>query len=120
METKNRHFFIPIIMVLCISVVHAQQVSMDEARLAAKTCSRYYSDNVVHDRNTYIKSNTSHILLYEIEMDDGYSVLLSGNKSCLPVLARYKTRSCPLLLTDNDEIPGGLRVILSEYIPVAF
>ena len=81
----------------------AQQVTQTEAINAAINTMKYEtrsnldinSISTVHEK--IVNNNT---LLYEVTFGDGYVVLLSGNKSCIPVLG--------IIMLDEDVYPSSL------------
>ena len=64
------------------------------------------------------KSKGDTVLIYEILFRSGEMVLLSGNKSCIPILGYSlpTTTSMPQSILDNySDIPYGLQDMLTEY-----
>ena len=103
----------------------AQQVTQNEAVNAAVNVIRAesvgrtmdFGDTSVVEVFTLDKND--HTLIYEVCFESGNHVLLSGCKSCLPVLGiltrnTHQGGVLPSLSTD-DGVPDGLRLLLQDY-----
>ena len=55
----------------------------------------------------------NHTLMYEVIFDNGWGVLLSGSKACLPVLGYYETKRTQSIFA--DDVPCGLQDMLENY-----
>lgn len=116
----KRVFFLITILLVATSVF-CQQVTQQEAVKAAVNIMRYNGrtsmvESFVSNVNTRSRGDT--VLLYEVVFHSGELVLLSGNKSCLPVLGYCLSSpsSTPQSILNNySEIPDGLRDMLEEY-----
>ena len=116
----KRVFFL-ITILLVASSVFCQQVTQQEAVKAAVNTMRYngrtsMAESSVLSVNTKSRGDT--ILMYEVIFQSGELVLLSGNKSCLPVLGYClpSSSSTPQSILNNyPDIPAGLRDMLGEY-----
>lgn len=103
------------LVVINVQSVLGQQVTMIEAQNAARLMSKRSSGKETEIKNVYFKMEGDKVYLYEFEMNDGYSVLLSGNKQCHPSLARYKTETKPLLAPDRESLPPGIKIFINDY-----
>ena len=116
----KRVFFLITILLVATSVF-CQQVTQQEAVKAAVNTMRYngrtsMAESSVLSVNTKSRGDT--ILMYEVIFQSGELVLLSGNKSCLPVLGYClpSSSSTPQSILNNyPDIPAGLRDMLGEY-----
>ena len=116
----KRVFFLITILLVATSVF-CQQVTQQEAVKAAVNTMRYngrtsMAESSVLSVNTKSRGDT--ILMYEVVFQSGELVLLSGNKSCLPVLGYClpSSSSTPQSILNNyPDIPAGLRDMLGEY-----
>ena len=59
---------------------------------------------------------TNRVMIYEVVFASGESVLLSGNKNCLPILSMNFSPYKETILDRIDEIPDGLKDLIDEYI----
>lgn len=73
------------------------------------------SDTSVSGINTMFTQNEV-VALYEVMLRCGYSVLLSGNRSCIPVLGIYKNDGGISIIRDLDAMPRGLQIIIHDYV----
>ena len=62
-----------------------------------------------------VRNERGNVLLYEVGFED-FSIILSGNKACRPILATYQSESESVLDTGNSNLPCGVRFLISEYI----
>jgi len=127
--------FIFMIMLCLPIVMQAQQVTLEEAIIVGKNV---IQDNKITEpsiiggkvilnngqliepalpvKETYILQNSrSDVLLYEVVMEDGQGVLLSGNKMCMPVLGYFRSTGVSILDTLSTEIPPGLISLVKGY-----
>ena len=114
-------------MLMCIlgvaGIVNAQQqVGETEARNAAINTLRNKTDVLKVSSDDRIKtvnslSNTNRdTLMYEVVFQNGVAVLLSGSKTCLPVLGFYtKEDNGSVFDPNNDNVPCGLKALLKGY-----
>ena len=93
-----------------------QQVSRQEAESAALTRVRGNnpSRNVSIIDVTSLLNTQGDTILYEIETDQAISVILSGNKACLPILGVHGSMEGSYL-QQYDSLPEGLRFLLDCY-----
>lgn len=83
----------------------SQQVTMQEASRAAINIMRKETRG---DTNIYMQSISYHsgdngeVLLYEVFLSNGTSVLLSGNRNCAPLLAISYNPEASILDTLNE------------------
>ena len=120
---------IKFLMVLCIigivEITNAQQqVSETEARNAAINTLRnkteilkVSSDERIKTVNSLSNANGDTIM-YEVVFQNGAAVLLSGSKTCLPVLAYYtkpKHDNSSIFDANNENVPCCFRELLREY-----
>lgn len=106
------------ILVLLINIgLYAQKtVSNNEAISVAHTARQIMNTKgraVIQKTNLRI-DNIDRILWYEIQYDDGVIVLVSGHKSCTPILGIIDggTKST---LDDTNNIACGMKVLLKSY-----
>jgi len=99
-----------------------QQVSEIEARNAAintlynKTdVLKVSSDERIKTVNSLNNANGDTIM-YEVVFQNGAAVLLSGTKTCLPILGFYvKEDNGVVFDPNNDNVPDGLKALLKGY-----
>ena len=115
------------LMLMCIlgvvGIVNAQQqVSEIEARNAAINTLRNKTDVLKVSSDDRIKTVNSinnangDTIMYEVVFQNGAAVLLSGSKSCLPVLGYYvKEDNGNVFDPNNDNVPFGLKALLKGY-----
>ena len=95
----------------------SQQITIQEASRAAINIMR---NEIRGDTNIYVQSVSRHIgeneevLLYEVFLSNGTSVLLSGNRNCTPLLAINYNSETSILDTLND-CPDGVKDLLFRY-----
>ncbi|MBR6227868.1 MAG: C10 family peptidase [Bacteroidales bacterium] len=117
-----KKLIIIIVFVFCgILHVNSQQVTRQEAITAAINTIKYCGKQDVSETelSVFTKQKGDTVLVYEVVFPTGEMVLLSGNKSCLPVLGYRlpgKTVASESVLSHFDDIPGGLRDMIEEYI----
>ena len=116
----KRVLFLSSVMFMFLSAF-AQQVTRQEAINAAVNTMKYngrtsLTKSSILSVNSKSKGDT--VLIYEILFRSGEMVLLSGNKSCIPILGYSlpTTTSMPQSILDNySDIPYGLQDMLMEY-----
>jgi len=118
---------IKFLMVLCIigiaKITNAQQqVSETEAKNAAVNALRNKTEILKVSQEETIKSVNSlsnakgDTIMYEVVFQNGAVVLLSGSKSCLPILGYYvKEDNGAIFDPNNDNVPCGLKALLKDY-----
>ena len=118
-----KRFLFTLGIILSLSkLAFSQQVLRQEAvKAAVNTLKSHgrttFSEMDVSAVNTI--ANRSDTLIYEVLFHSGESVLLSGNKSCLPILGYNlpETVTSPQSIIMNyDNLPDGLRAFLEEYL----
>ena len=109
------------LLLLVGNIGEAQQVTQTEAINAAVNTLRYETkSNITADSidNVYKKVVGNNTLLYEVSFKNGYMVLLSGHKSCTPILSVMSDN----LLQNNNIInnpvnmPEALIDLIDAYI----
>jgi hypothetical protein len=99
-------------------LIAQQQVSVEEAKKAAvQTLNIKHSDKGVF-READIKTvnqfqERKHTLMYEVILENGQGILLSGSKACLPVLGYYEASENQSIF--SDDVPDGLKDMLENY-----
>ena len=125
MKTKIiKSVIIQTVFLLFVCGSHAQQqVSLTEAKNAAvRTLNKYMTDsrfniNIQDISLVNIKLENKDTLMYEVIFKNGQSVLLSGSKACLPILAVLdRTSKVHSLLNPVDDLPEGVIDLLETYI----
>ena len=120
MKCKLLISFILLFLIIIGNIGVAQQVTQTEAINAAINTMRYETrNNITTDsiRNVYKKIVGNDTLLYEVTFKDGYRVLLSGHKSCTPVLSIIPDHC----LSNNDiinnsvDLPDALIDLIDAY-----
>ncbi|MDR2979293.1 MAG: Spi family protease inhibitor [Bacteroidales bacterium] len=118
---------ISFLIILCIAGITQrtnaqQQVSKSEARNAAVNTLRNKTEILKVSSNENIKtvnslSNTNgDTIMYEVVFENGAAVLLSGSKTCLPVLGYYaKEDNGAVFDPNNDNVSCGLKALLKDY-----
>ncbi len=100
-KIKNIVLFVGLI--LCGQSLKAQAVSYDEAvNAAVKLMQLERKSSVTTDSVSSVYTNTrgGNVLMYEVDFADGSIVLLSGNKSCTPILG--------MILAEEDGASKGM------------
>ena len=103
------------------NTIAQRQIHYYEALAVARNMLNYldYDNNSISDisevrvrvfQETDTKLDT---LLYEIELDNGAEILLSGNRACKPVLVHGYTSS---IFENEDELPCGVQFFIDSYI----
>ena len=111
--------FIFMIMLCLPIVMQAQQVNWEEANIAGKNA--ILNNNKKPDPNLSVgkiytlQDENKNVLLYEVIMEDGQAVLLSGYKMCMPVLGYFRSDGASILDTLSTEIPPGLISMVKGY-----
>lgn len=116
----KKTFFLILTMFIVLSA-YPQQVTRQEVVNAALNTMKHngrtsLTKSSILSVNSKSKGDT--VLIYEILFRSGEMVLLSGNKSCIPVLGYSlpTTTSMPQSILDNySDIPYGLQDMLTEY-----
>ncbi len=91
-----------------------QAVSRELATQVAKSYMRtYLSEYNCEGVLNAMTNDNGDPILYEY-ITDSITVLLSANKSCLPILGRQKHMGS--LLTDTNTLPDGLKFLMRDYI----
>ena len=103
-----------------MNVGFAQQVTQTEAINAAINTLRYETrSNITIDSidNVYSKIVCNNTLLYEVAFKNGHMVLLSGNKSCIPVLGIIMLNEdvYPSSLLEGYDNPEALECFIDSY-----
>ena len=120
----NKIRFLVLMCILEVAgIVNAQQqVSEIEARNAAINTLynkagvlKVSSDDRIKTVNSLNNANGDTIM-YEMVFQNGAAVLLSGSKTCLPVLGFYvKDDNNAVFDPNNDDVPCGLKALLKGY-----
>ena len=120
-----------ILIVLCIlfstkTAIAQQQVSKTEAKNAAINTLYNKSDVLRRTSNTEIidtihsfANSRSDVIMYEVVFKDRATILLSGNKACLPVLGYYikpEHDNEAIFDTTNTNVPCCLRAFVQDYV----
>lgn len=97
--------------------IHAkgQQIDRTEAEIVAKTELLITKGIDVDVVTTHSFDSLGHTLLYEVVTDGCMHVLVTGNRLCMPVVARYESESTESIFSQYDSLPCGLRYFLQEY-----
>jgi len=120
---KKISFLIGLCIIGVIKMSYAQQqVSEIEARNAAINTLRnkteilkVSSDDRIKTVNSLNNANGDTIM-YEVVFQNGATVLLSGSKTCLPILGFYvKEDNGVVFDPDNDNVSCGLKALLKDY-----
>ena len=120
-KTKN---ILAILILLFVQLgVYGQQISRQEAiNAAVNTLNYQIGRQLLSETNVdTVLTNTSngYTLLYEVRFRTGATVLLSGNKSCIPILGYILPEkgddSTDGILNHYDELPDGLRYFVDMY-----
>ena len=118
-KIKNIVLFVGLI--LCGQSLKAQAVSYDEAvNAAVKLMQLESKSSVTTDSVPSVYTNTrgGNVLMYEVDFADGSIVLLSGNKSCTPILGMILAEedgASKGMLNRIDSIPPAVRDLLTHY-----
>ena len=110
------------IFLLSIAMTCAQQVTRDEATKAALNTLMYeYQDDFTYRSvdTVFALERKGNTLLFEVHFSDNKIVLLSGHKSCVPVVGILEKQTPDFengLLANIGLLPPGLRFFLNNYI----
>lgn len=116
---KSRYYVILVFVTYILSLTAQQQVSLDEAKKAAinfintKDLKKSNTTNEIKRVNSLINSKND-TLIYEVVFENKQTVILSGSKACLPVLA-YTDSPVETSVFKDEDIPPGLKTLLNEY-----
>ena len=111
MKLEITKFTITLFLMFIMNIGLAQQVTQSEAKNAAANIMRYETRNDLYVNSisaVYEKNVNDNTLLYEVVFDDGHIVLLSGNKSCIPVLG--------MIIPDEDVYPSSILEGYNDYV----
>jgi len=109
------------LLLLCLPIViQAQQVELSEAMIAGKNAilnNNEKPDPKLSVEKIYILQDEKqkNVLLYEVIMEDGQAVLLSGYKNCLPVLGYFNSTGGSVFDTLSLEVPCCLKSLIKGY-----
>ena len=121
MDTNIRFIALFVGLTLCGQILKAQAVSYDEAIYAAVKLMQLESkSSVTTDSVSSVYTNTrdGNVLMYEVGFADGSIVLLSGNKSCTPILGMILAEEDGVskgMLNRIDSISPAMRDLLTHY-----
>ncbi|MDR0831177.1 MAG: C10 family peptidase [Prevotellaceae bacterium] len=108
-----------LLFILCLPIiVQAQQVTLDEANIVGKNAIINFgkSEQKLSVKSSYtLQDEDNNVLLYEIVLDNGQAVLLSGNKMCMPVLGYYRLKGISVFDTLSTEVPCCLKFLIKGY-----
>lgn len=97
-----------------IAAQETQRVSREMATVAAKNHMKNHLPGYSREGCLFSLSNENgDPILYEYSTDS-MSLILSGNRSCLPILVRQKHTGS--LLADTANLPEGLKFLINGYI----
>lgn len=100
-------------MAIC-ALSYGQQVTELEAAAVARTEILFTKGVNTDVSNIYSFDSNGYKLIYEVLLDNGFSVLVSGNKQCIPAIGRYATCGNGSIFNQTD-IPCGLSYFLMSY-----
>ncbi|MBQ7062957.1 MAG: C10 family peptidase [Bacteroidales bacterium] len=107
-----------IVLLFCLMAICTlslgQQVTQIEAAAIAKTEMLYTKGVNTDVSNIYSFDSNGYTLIYEVLLDNGFTVLVSGNKQCIPAIGRYATCGSGSVF-DQTDIPCGLSYFLMSY-----
>ena len=119
---QNHQFWIFFLLIVYCLSANGQQVTGTEAAKASVTIMLLENkDNLTMDSidNTFAIVNNGDSLLFEVHFTNGSSVLLSGHKSCTPILgillAEEEEEPSQGILNRLDSISPALRDLLDHY-----
>lgn len=103
--------------------VYGQQISRQEAiNAAVNTLNYQIGRQQLSETNVdtvFAKTSNGYTLLYEVHFRTGATVLLSGNKACLPILGyilpEKGDNTTDGILNHYNELPDGLRFFVDLY-----
>ena len=110
------------IFLISIAMTCAQQVTRDEAINAAINTLRYESQNDFANRwvdTVFSLRNNGNTILFEVHFSDNKIVLLTGHKSCVPVVGILQNHTLDFgngLLANMELLPPGLQYFIENYI----
>ena len=116
-------FLISLCIIGIVGKVNAQQqVSEREARNAAMNTLRNIMEILKVSQEETIESVNSlsnangDTIMYEVVFQNGAAILLSGSKTCLPILGYYiKKHDGAVFDANNDNVSCGLKALLKDY-----
>ena len=112
---------ISFVFILCLCLFYRLEAQNPVTETETKTAAVNYAQHFLQCKNlssenvtaVYSYEESSKTLMREVVFDNGLSILLSGYKTCLPVLL-YSTNNNPVLL-DIEILPDGLRDFVQNY-----
>ena len=116
---------ISIIVLICVCQGYCQwAVTPHEAQSAAINILNDQSPRSevsVYDIDTTLTYSlvirgANRVMMYEVVFASGESILLSGNKNCLPILSIKFSPYKETILDRMDKIPDGVKDLIDEYI----
>lgn len=117
---KLYRYSLLLLLMLSYNLLNAQQVTYIEAISIAKNLYKY--DKAVNSeisiRNVSVLDIEGDTLIYEVDFEEGGFVLVSGHKSCDPVLAFSfpdENNSYYEILNHYNELPDALRYFVDLY-----
>lgn len=118
MNTKM--LILGIVMFMTFLVTEAQQVSLSEAVTVATNAYRYGYVSDTYNSPTPIdtvfeKNINNHTVIYEVQYRNGMSILISGNKSCNPILGILDSTDIIGTSVFDQQMPLALQDLLSWY-----
>ena len=97
---------------------HAQQnISQADVSDAARnwlSVNKSGESNEIRQINS-MTNPTGDTLLYEV-IFDSTTILLSGHRNCIPILATYQSCGMSVLDTTNHNLPCGMSVLISDFV----
>jgi hypothetical protein len=96
-----------------VSKDEAIKVAITYRSMQENTTKSFLRQNV---NQCYTITRRNKVLIYEVKFNDGYSILLSGVKNCIPILGYNLSSSFNINpLFSNLNIPPGLNYFLEKY-----
>lgn len=122
---RNRYFLVVLLVGGFAAASFGQvQISRAEAvKASVNTLKRNNPDKAALSEasvdSVFKMVRNGNTLLYEVSFASGERVLLSGHRGCQPVLGFFDSDTTSLppysILSDNEEIPAGLKAMVCEY-----
>lgn len=112
-----KRLFIFTLFFISLSLTAQNVVALWEIETAALNYARHYictSGTAPHVVQVVADPNHTKPLLYEVQLDNGYGIVLTPVKTCIPVVCYYQYEKQHSILTDDD-LPEGVSYFIEKY-----
>ena len=116
-ETNMKRLFFFTLFFISLSLSAQNAVSPWEIETAALNYARHHicaTDLPPHVIQVVASPHQPNPLLYDVQLDNGYGVVLTPVKTCIPVVCYYQYENQHSILTD-DNLPDGVSYFIEKY-----